>query len=124
VGVRARRAGALLRRRNVFVRRRPCARREAPFVSERKPDRSTPWTSTSRRCTAKSATPSPSTHGEHRGRLALFFAPVALAMLPVCVPSSRLCSCARAAASPWVTPRRAALRCAVAARGRGYPRPG
>jgi hypothetical protein len=44
-------------------------------------------------------------------------------VLPVSVPSSRLCSCARAAASPWVTPRRAALRCAAAAWGPGYPKP-
>jgi hypothetical protein len=123
VGVRARRAGALLRRRNVFVRRRSCARREAPFVSERKPDRSTPWTSTSRRRTAKSATPSPSTHGEHRGRLALFFAPVALALLPVGEPSSRLCLCTRAAASPWVTSRRAVSRCVAAAWGQGCLKP-
>jgi hypothetical protein len=36
----------------------------------------------------------------------------------VCVPSSRLCPSARAAASPWATPRR---DMSAAAWGRGYP---
>jgi hypothetical protein len=44
-----------------------------------------------RRRTAKPATPSPSTHGEHRGHLSLLLAPFAVDVLPVRVPSSRFC---------------------------------
>jgi hypothetical protein len=39
----------------------------------------------------------------------------------VCEPSSRLCPSARAAASPWVTPRRAALRCTSGSLGSWLP---
>jgi hypothetical protein len=44
-------------------------------------------------------------------------------VVPVCVPSSRIRSCVRAAASPRVTPRRAVSCCAAAAWGQGYPKP-